>query len=684
MSGLPWFSSLSIRGRLLMGFGCVLLLLVASTASGLLQVWRMGGGIDAIISTSRISDVVTSIDREFLLTRRFAREYLTTGDQQARAALPGSLDTVQAHIASAASAVETADQGARIRKVAEAFADYRRNLEPIIALRAERDRLEFERLAPTGARARNALDRLVAETEKAGDTAGYALATDARYLLMQVRLNALKAVTGVDTDVGQDNRRLDAAMRRVITALDAATSGEPWRKSFEEFRDGFSAYIPTLDALLKAVTDLHTAVNGPLRQMGDSVAQTMATVDQAATTEAEVTLSALDEESHLAEITLIAIGAIGIALGLGLAWLIARAISRPVLGMEAAMRELATDNLKVTIPALDRKDELGRMAQALLVFRQNAERTRDLQNAAEREREAKDRRQTAMDRHTHDFGTSVSGVMAGLTTSASTMRERATEMSEASSRTMALARETAVGATESAQNLAAVASAAEEMSASINEIGQQVGRATDAVRLTVDSANATDAKVASLASAADKVGDVVRLITAIAGQTNLLALNATIEAARAGEAGKGFAVVAGEVKALAAQTAKATDEIGAQIVAIRGATTEAVEAVREVSNAIGRVDEVASAIAAAVEQQGAVTRDIVASVQTVAVATERATQAMQDVSTMSATAEQASRAVLQGADAVGETSETLRVEVDHFLTAMSRTEDGERRRYERI
>ena len=361
----------------------------------------------------------------------------------------------------------------------------------------------------------------------------------------------------------------------------------------------------------------------------------------------------------------------------------ARVISRRMNGMTAAMLRLAEGDLATEIPAAGRKDEIGQMAQAMLVFRHNAEAARDLQAAAEKARAMKDRQQAAMDRHTSDFGTSVSGVMAGLTRSANTMRQTAEEMSVAAQRTRADAARTAEGATASAQNLSAVAAAAEQMSSSVNEIGAQVGRASQAVHEAVERASATDAKVSDMVSAADRVGDVVRLISAIAGQTNLLALNATIEAARAGETGKGFAVVAGEVKALASQTAQATEEIGTQIGAIRTATGEAAEAVRQVSSSIGQVEQVATAIAAAVEEQAAVTRDIAASVQTVTVATQDATKAMQEVCAVAEKTEVASHSVLEGADEVGRNADTLRADVDQFLVAMART-DEERRLYERI
>ncbi len=187
-----------------------------------------------------------------------------------------------------------------------------------------------------------------------------------------------------------------------------------------------------------------------------------------------------------------------------------------------------------------------------------------------------------------------------------------------------------------------------------------------------------------MAAAADRVGHVVRLINAIASQTNLLALNATIEAARAGEAGKGFAVVAGEVKALAAQTANATKEIATHIDAIRGATNEAVTAVRGVGVTIGQVEQVASAIAAAVEEQATVTKDIVASVQTVTAATQEATLAMKGVSQVAEATDLASRNVLTGADEVAHNAATLHTEVDQFLQAMSRTDEEEHRSFERV
>ncbi len=356
----------------------------------------------------------------------------------------------------------------------------------------------------------------------------------------------------------------------------------------------------------------------------------------------------------------------------------------PLRALTIDMERLAENDLTVEIARSDRGDELGSMIAAMHVFKSNMIENNRLTAEKAVEQAAGERRQVAMDRHTQDFGTSVSGVMANMVQSGADLRSAATAMSEAATQTTEATSSAVEGANTSSRNLNSVAVAAEQMAASINEISRQVAHVTTAVNQAVERASSTDAKVTGLAAAADRIGDVVRLITDIAGQTNLLALNATIEAARAGDAGKGFAVVAGEVKSLATQTARATEQIGAQIVAIRNATGEAVTAMREVGIAIGQVESVATAIAAAVEEQAAATQEISSSVQGVTQATTSAAQAMGLVLSIAERTDTISQSVLVAAEGVGQTSDTLRTEVNDFLTAMTRGDVEERRAYERI
>lgn len=378
-------------------------------------------------------------------------------------------------------------------------------------------------------------------------------------------------------------------------------------------------------------------------------------------------------------------GAAAVMFGLTviLGTVIARGITRPLLAMTAAMQRLATGDRDVKIPAQGQPDEIGEMAKAVGVFKQNAIENHRLTEAKANEQALRDRRQTAMDRHTQDFGASISGVMANLVKSADGMRSAAQGMSEAAVHTRDSTSHAANDATASSHDLSAVAVAAEEMASSISEISRQVTHVTAAVREAVGLTAETNTKVTGLADTAEKIGGIVNLISDIAGQTNLLALNATIEAARAGEAGKGFAVVASEVKALAAQTARATEQIGSQIMAISSASAEAKHAARAVGSAIERVDEVAAAIAAAVEEQAAATQEISRNVQTVTIATGGVAQAMEQVLMIAGQTDSASRFVLTAADEVRRTADTLRLEVDDFLTAMNSDSD-ERRAYERV
>jgi len=368
----------------------------------------------------------------------------------------------------------------------------------------------------------------------------------------------------------------------------------------------------------------------------------------------------------------------GVALTAAAAWVVARRVVAPMLALARA-----ADDFDATVPCTTRGDEVGAVARALATLRDGARRARMLDAEAVEERAAKDRRQAAMDRHTQEFGATISGVMASLSAPAEKMRSAAGALVEATRRTRDNATNTAASARTSSENLAGVAAATEQLSASVGEIARQVAQAAATADEAVARAQATDTRVRGLSDAAGQIGDVIRLISDIAARTNLLALNATIEAARAGEAGKGFAVVASEVKQLATQTATATEQISAQVTAIQGATVEAVDAVREVTSAIGRMNEVAAAIAAAVEQQGAATREIAASVQTVAQATEGVTRSMIDVSGVAEGAGASSETVAGVADEIVAVSAAMRLEVDHFLEAMS-ADDGARRSYERI
>jgi methyl-accepting chemotaxis protein len=360
-----------------------------------------------------------------------------------------------------------------------------------------------------------------------------------------------------------------------------------------------------------------------------------------------------------------------------------RLLMRPLGALTAAMERLASGDTSVAITAADRQDEIGAMARAVDVFKINkitADRLEAEQAAA---REARSRRQDAMERDTAAFGTSVSDVMTKLAGAAEDMRRAAEAMTEASATVHQAATSTSDSAVKSADDLATTSVSVQDLTASFAEIARQVTTAADVARNAVQRAEANQATIRGLADSTARIGDVVKLIDSIAAQTNLLALNATIEAARAGDAGKGFAVVAGEVKALAAQTARATAEIAGQIDSVRGVTEATVEAMHEISTMIGRMDEVARSIATSVERQSETTQAISARVSAVSGATALSAQSMRRVVEVAGAAGTASRKVLEGAGNIRQEATLLRDEVERFLMLL-RNDSGERRRFERF
>ena len=320
-------------------------------------------------------------------------------------------------------------------------------------------------------------------------------------------------------------------------------------------------------------------------------------------------------------ITAAALLVIAILLGL----LVARSIARPVTALTQRMQALAAGDLTGTVPGRERADEIGAMARTVEVFQQGlaeAERLRTEQAQAQARVEA-DRR-AATHALAEEVERSLSGIASGLATAAGGLAEAGTRLTTAAERSGAAAAETAGGVSRASESVQTVAAATEELAASTAEISRQITEAASVASEAAQQSRTTDSTVQSLAEAAARIGDVVRLISDIAGQTNLLALNATIEAARAGEAGKGFAVVASEVKNLAGQTARATEEIAGQITAMQAATNASVIAVRTIGETIQRMDSVATAIAAAIEEQGAATREIARAVQQAAEGTSGA------------------------------------------------------------
>jgi methyl-accepting chemotaxis protein len=384
---------------------------------------------------------------------------------------------------------------------------------------------------------------------------------------------------------------------------------------------------------------------------------------------------------------------IGVLTGLGAACFSFFGVARPIGHITASMGVLANGNTDAAIPFATRKDEIGHMAAAVRVFRDNMVENRRLaaeqkeaeiraaadkkateerelaQQRAADERAAAERK-AAMNDLANDFERAVGNIIDGVSSASTELEAAATTLTKTAETTQQLSTTVASASEQASSNVQSVASATEEMTVSVSEISRQVQESSTIASEAVQQAQQTDTRITELSHAASRIGDVVKLITAIAEQTNLLALNATIEAARAGEAGKGFAVVAQEVKNLAAQTAKATGEIGGQITGMQAATQESVTAIKEIGTTISKISQIASTIAAAVEEQGAATQEIARNVQEAARGTSQVATNIVAVNEGAGETGSASAQVLASAQSLASESTLLKTEVRKFLATV--------------
>jgi methyl-accepting chemotaxis protein len=367
---------------------------------------------------------------------------------------------------------------------------------------------------------------------------------------------------------------------------------------------------------------------------------------------------------------------VSLAFSIALGLVLTRAIAGPIARMTELMKRLAAGDKAVEIEGIGRRDEIGAMAEAVEVFKQNAIEAERLAMEQETERQAKERRAHRLEELTKGFESKVGHLAQALSSAASEMEATAQSMSSTAEQANRQAMSVATSAEQTSANVQTVASATEELASSVREIGRQAAQSSLISGKAVEDAKRTDATVQALAAGAQKIGVVVTLIQNIAGQTNLLALNATIEAARAGDAGKGFAVVASEVKSLANQTAKATEEIAGQVAQIQGVTEAAVTAIQSIGAVITEINEIATSIASAVEEQTAATQEIARNVQQAAQGTEEVTGNIGEVRQAATDTGAAASQVLGSAGELARHSSELRQEVDAFLSGVASLSDG--------
>jgi methyl-accepting chemotaxis protein len=491
-------------------------------------------------------------------------------------------------------------------------------------------------------------------------------------LVLRTRTNGARLITAdtpeLRAEIVATLAKREAEMAAVQAAFDARPKAVEAATLYATFRTQWVAYKAMQDSVLAqvkagdaaAAQRTYNAVLGPLQKLVEfeeraasaSGALAQATYDTALLTTA-----------ILVGLTLMV--AAGAAIGLSLG------VSGPLRRMTDAMSRLANGDTGIAVPGAGRGDEIGAMAGAVQVFKDNILRTRALEAETEAARAgAEALRRETMHTLADRFEAAVGGVVEQVGTAATQLQATAGSMSANASQTAQRSVAVAAAADQAAANVTTVAAAAEELGSSVEEIGRQVQGSATLSREAVSEAAQTTTFVRDLSEAAQRIGDVVAMISTIAGQTNLLALNATIEAARAGEAGRGFAVVAAEVKELANQTARATDEITGQIARIQASTGQAVDAIGGITGRIREISDVATSIAAAVEEQGAATQEIVRNVAQASIGTGEVTQNVSGVANAAEETGAAAAQVLASASDLSRQSEQLGTQVVQFLATI--------------
>ncbi|MDA9408409.1 methyl-accepting chemotaxis protein [Bradyrhizobium sp. CCBAU 45384] len=527
-------------------------------------------------------------------------------------------------------------------------------------------------LLPGGEELNTYAGKLVIAAHGTHDPEITAPVADLESKILQARLASWRFLAMRDSKASSTFRANTERAQQRITALQDGTLPEQVKSALAPVRTSLSSYQAAFEATSAAILVAEETYR-------NNIAPLIAgSIDKLKVADAELTADSQKTRTIaagvIASTTWIqaAAGGLAVVFSVIVAFLIARSIVGPLTSMTRAMGRLAGGDLAVEIPSRGKTDEIGDMAKAIQVFKDSmidTERLRHEQAESEA-RQAEDRKKD-MVLLADQFEQAIGEIVDTVSSASSELEASAGTLTTTATRAQDLSTEVASASQEASANVQAVASATEELSSSVSEIARQVQDSARIAGEAVEQASKTNARVSELSKAAARIGDVVELISTIAGQTNLLALNATIEAARAGEAGRGFAVVASEVKALAEQTAKATGEIAQQVSGIQTATEESVGSIREISGTIERLSEISSVVAAAVEEQGAATQEISRNVQQAAHGTRRVSTNIGDVQRGAAETGSASSQVLSAARSLSTDSNRLKTEVAKFIASVN-------------
>ncbi|WP_164938077.1 methyl-accepting chemotaxis protein [Bradyrhizobium guangxiense] len=658
--------TLRFRAKIILGFVAVLAILAVSMGFAYFGFERIAGAVASYRTSVSEADLARTVDRELIAYQGLARAYTLTGSADDETAAKAAEENLKSAIAKSMPATPGAARREQVGKLEAEFQRFTKVFGEIITLTRENNKIAAEELNSVGNKIRFKFDDLSDTAALAGLASVQTTAKDitSQYLAVSTSVSAFVAKPEPKTADGVIARiKFLETLLVSIYANDQKITDRVKEIGdlLKQYRVSFAKLTENVKVIVKANAEM-TKTAATILKLSAELRSDLTADQQRIETSANETI--VDTERLM---LMLALG--GLAIGVVLALMLGNGISRPMIAMCKAMRELASGNFDVVLPGLGRKDEIGEMASAVEEFKVQAiaKAERDAAASEVQNREQAASRRAELIRFADDFESAVGAIVSNVSASAVQLESAASTLTRTAETTQSLSSQVAGVSEQASSNMQSVATATEELSASVEEIGRQVRDSSRIAEAAVVQAKETDGRIGKLSHAAQQIGEVVKLITAIAEQTNLLALNATIEAARAGEAGRGFAVVASEVKSLASQTAKATDEISSHIAGMQGATAESVAAIKEIGATIGQISSISTSIASAVEQQGAATQEIARSVQTVAQGTQTAAADIGQVNRGAAETGSASEEVLNSAKTLSSESTRLRAELDRFM-----------------